>query len=155
MYLRILLTLFGFAFSVPVTSEDLRNENLAAEYVLPGESKPTLYDIQLFLNPNNADSFNGKVSIRILPQRETDEIVLHAMSTIIDHIEVLTHDGENIFSYFTLATNDTHLLRIRLTRQINPLVPHIINIEYTGSYAENLFGIYLSTYRNEGMTTDR
>lgn len=152
MYLPILLTLFGFVYSVPLNSEDLRDDNLANLYVLPGESKPTLYDVELFLNPTNDESFTGRVSIRILPIRSTEELVLHAMAMNTTSIEVLTNDGDDIYSSSTLATDDTHLLRIRLTKSIDPMTVHTINIRYTGTYAENMFGIYLSTYQNEGTT---
>lgn len=152
MYLPILLTLFGFTFSVPLTSEELRNANLEASYVLPGESMPTFYDVQLYLNPENAAYFNGTVSIRILTLRRTDEIVLHAMETIINHIDVVTINGESVYNTHTLATTDTHLLRIILTSQIDPVIPLIINIDYSGTYAENLFGIYLSTYQDQATT---
>lgn len=152
MYLPILLTLFGFTFSVPITPEELRNDNLEASYVLPGESMPTFYDVQLYLDPGNDAYFNGTVSIRILTLRRTDEIVLHAMETIINHIDVVRINGESIYHTHTLATTDTHLLRIILTSPIDPLTPLIINIDYSGTYAENLFGIYLSTYRNQATT---
>lgn len=149
MYLPILLTLFGFAFSVPLTSEDLRDDDLQARYVLPGESMPTLYDVQLYLDPNNDVSFDGHVSIRILSIRRTDELVLHAMETRIKSIEVLGDNGENLYRTYFLSSIDTHLLRITLNRLIDPMIPLTINIAYSGTYAENLFGVYLSTYRNE------
>lgn len=150
MRLPIFLALFGFAFSVPLTSKDHRNADLAARYVLPGESIPTLYDIQLFLNPDTEQNFNGRVDIRIIPTRDTQELVLHAMAmTITEPIEVHTQIGENIAAGYTLETDDSHLLRISLSRTIQAFVPHTIKIRYLGTFAENMFGVYLSTYLNE------
>lgn len=154
MYLLALLTLFGSAFAVPLTASVERLDDLAALYVLPRDTIPTFYDVSLFLNPDNEEYFTGKVSIRILPYVTTNQIVIHAMEMTINSIEAYSDRNPtvNLFANYTLATDDTHLLRIQLNETMTILQPYTINIDYVGHYAENMFGIYVSTYGSVGQT---
>ncbi|PZC76118.1 hypothetical protein B5X24_HaOG205148 [Helicoverpa armigera] len=155
MYLLALLTLFGSAFAGPLTAPVVDNRNLAATYVLPSDTVPTFYDVRLFLNPDNEENFRGIVSIRILPKTTTNQIVLHAMAMEVDENTIRVYSDRvpnvNIYASASLATDDTHLLRINLNQTMTILQPHTIEIEYVGHYAENMFGIYLSKYENNGQ----
>lgn len=153
MYLLLCWVLLGFVSGNPITEVDTTN-SIREQYVLPGESIPTFYDVRLFLDPSNVDYFTGEVSIRILPTIDTDMIVLHAMEMSINNIEVYSDRDSltNMFDSYTLAQNDTHFLRIRLNGTISPMQPHTIHINYTGQYAENMFGIYVSTYQSGQQT---
>ncbi|XP_063377434.1 aminopeptidase N-like [Cydia fagiglandana] len=158
MYLLLGLTLLGGALAIPLsTNTVLRNDDLAAQYVLPGETYPTFYDVRLFLNPDNPDYFYGNVSIRILANYETNAIVMQAMETDIDSIRVYRdgYEDEDLFDSFDLATDDTHMLKINLIREISPNQPHVIHIDYVARFAENMFGVYLSTYQAEDGTPAR
>ncbi|XP_048007483.1 aminopeptidase N-like [Leguminivora glycinivorella] len=158
MYLLLGLTLLGGVIAVPFTpNTELRNQELAAQYVLPGESFPTFYDVRLFLNPDNPDNFTGLVSIRILANYDTNVIVLHAMETDINSINVYRdgNEDEDLFNNYELATDDTHILKINLNRAISPNEPYVIHIDYVARFAENMFGVYLSTYTNDDGTPAR
>nr|AAD31184.1 aminopeptidase N 2 [Lymantria dispar] len=158
MYLLPLLTLLGSAFCVPLNTEiqSTTRDDRAQQYVLPPDTIPTFYDVTLFLDPGNPDYFNGSVSIRILPISITNEIVLHAMEMEIeeDAIQVFTdrEPNVNLFESFTLANNDTHFLRIRLNTQLTVMQPVTVTISYTAHFAENMFGVYLSTYEELGSS---
>ncbi|KAG6458903.1 aminopeptidase N [Manduca sexta] len=158
MYSLIFLALIGAAFGVPLsTNEDsTRNQNLAALYVLPQTSYPTFYDVRLFIDPGYTEAFHGNVSIRIIPNINIDQITIHAMAMRIDSIRVVSdvNPNEDLFSDFTLATDDTHLLTIRLTRNITALQPHVIHIDYVAQYADDMFGVYVSTYEENGRTVN-
>lgn len=156
MHFLIGLTLLGSALATPVeiaapaAKDTLRNR----AYVLPGESYPTFYDVRLFIDPDFTDYFYGNVSIRILPVYATSQIVLHAMSLQIDSISVYSDvdAGTDLFSNYTLADDDTHFLRINMTRSLTTLQPHTVRISYTAQYAANMFGVYVSTYPDGGNT---
>nr|ACF34999.1 Cry1Ab-RR resistance protein APN2 [Ostrinia furnacalis] len=156
--LLLLVALIGSAVASPVSQEESRtltNEQLAAQYNLPRETIPTFYDVTLFLNPSYPDNFNGSVSIRIVPNITTNVIVLHAMEMEILNIEVFNvlNTTADIFQIHFLATDDTHFLRIFTTEQMLPNQLYIVNIEYRGQYASNMFGIYVSTYEQAGLGT--
>ncbi|XP_060801844.1 aminopeptidase N [Amyelois transitella] len=155
MYLLICLALLGSVTAVPLT-EIQRNDPREEIYVLPDTTFPTFYDVQLFIDPSNVDYFFGNVSIRIIPNVNTDLITLHAMAMEIDSIEVYSERDVNLatdlFANYTLATDDTHLLRIRLSSSIGALIPHTVKINYVAQYAENMFGVYVSTYEENGQT---
>ncbi|XP_041970230.1 aminopeptidase N-like [Aricia agestis] len=150
--LFLALALVGSGFAGPLISPEPRVSEEA--YVLPGESFPTFYDVRLFIDPGYVQSFRGDVSIRILPNRNTDQIVLHAMAMTIDSVFIHTESNENVnlLNSWTLDESDTHFLTIRTNVQLNTLQPYIVKIEYTGQYAENMFGIYVSTYEESGQT---
>ncbi|XP_072939565.1 aminopeptidase N-like [Epargyreus clarus] len=150
MYSLFFLSLLGSAFSLPTEVVE-RNVNYE-HYVLPGESMPTFYDVRLFLDPGNTAFFFGNVSIRILPQRDINEIVLQAMEMDIDNIQVFSDRNSevNLFQSFTQATDDTHFLRIRTNAQLIAFTPYIIHINYVARFAENMFGVYVSTYNEPG-----
>nr|ASU92546.1 aminopeptidase N [Achaea janata] len=156
MYLLTLLALIGTAFCGPLSTQVRNVDNRAELYVLPTTIKPTFYDVRLFLDPGNPELFYGQVSIRILPQVETNEIVLHAMEMLITEnaIQVYTdrEPTENIVTGFTQAGDDTHFLRIQLSRQLTVQQPATIHIDYVGHFAENMFGVYRSTYTENGNT---
>ncbi|CAK1546283.1 unnamed protein product [Leptosia nina] len=150
MYSLFLLTLLGTALAVPL------NTNTSAQYGhyrLPGESHPTLYDVRLIIDPGKTDTFNGTVTIRIIPDINTQEIVLQAMEMTIESVEVFTEVNPtvDIFDSFTLATDDTHFLRLRMTQQLVALQPITVNIVYVSKYAENMFGLYVSTFQQPGV----
>ncbi|XP_045494019.1 aminopeptidase N-like [Colias croceus] len=151
MHSLIFMALLGAAYSVPL------NQDITAmygHYRLPGESYPTFYDVRLFIDPDYAHNFNGSVSIRIVPNINTDEIVLHAMEMTINSIQVVA-DGSstNLYHSFWQATDDTHFLRIKTTAPLVALQPYTIHIDYIAQYAENMFGVYLSTFTQEGVGT--
>uniref|UniRef100_A0A2A4JIF2 Uncharacterized protein n=1 Tax=Heliothis virescens TaxID=7102 RepID=A0A2A4JIF2_HELVI len=153
MYLLALLTLFGSAFAGPISTQ-VESRNLASTYVLPSDTIPTFYDVSLFLNPDNEESFRGSVSIRILPKVTTSEIVIHAMAMQIDSNIRVSSDrnpANNLYVSHTLATDDTHFLRIQLSEPMTILQPYTVEISYVGQFAENMFGIYLSKYQNNGQ----
>lgn len=155
MYLLLALALLGAVSANPLTNEAaVLNDALSAQYVLPGESFPTFYDVRLFLNPDNEAFFYGNVSIRVLANVNTNQLVFHAMEIDIDSISVFS-DGnseEDLLLSYEQASDDTHLLRINLIREISPNQPHIIHIDYVAHFAENMFGVYLSTYTEEDGT---
>ncbi|CAH1647281.1 unnamed protein product [Spodoptera littoralis] len=158
MYLLTLLALIGSAFAVPLT--ELSEQSHAERYVLPKTVLPSFYDVVLFLDPDNEAYFEGSVDIRVIPLVATNEIVLHAMEMTIDpsNIEVFTdtQPSNNLFSSHTLASDDTHLLKIQLRETVPAARVHTIRIKnFRGQYASNMFGIYVSTYANAAGQTEK
>ncbi|CAH2070902.1 unnamed protein product, partial [Iphiclides podalirius] len=157
MYLLLFVSVLGTALSVPV-SDAVAERNVNYEhYVLPGESYPTFYDVRLYMNPDAPASFNGSVSIRVIPVRNTTGIVLQAMEMQINRVSVFLESSPqlNIYQSHTLATDDTHFLTIRTTTPYVANQAYLVNIDYVGRYAENMFGIYVSTYEEPGVGTQR
>lgn len=154
MYLLACLTILGTAFGVPLTStDDDGSRNLGALYVLPADTIPTFYDVRLFLDPRNTDYFFGNVSIRIMPYVATNRIVMHAMEMNIDSVVVVGDRSDaDLFANYTLASDDTHFLTIMLTTQLQPFQPYTVHISYTSQFALNMFGVYVSTYEQNGVT---
>ncbi|KAJ0178635.1 hypothetical protein K1T71_005410 [Dendrolimus kikuchii] len=103
-------------------------------------------------DPDNVEYFFGNTTIRILAYTNTSVITMHAMELTINNIRVYSERNldEDLFENYSLATDDTHLLRIRLKRDMVILQPHIVHIDYTAKFAENMFGVYVSTYEYEG-----
>ncbi|XP_068631412.1 aminopeptidase N-like [Battus philenor] len=158
MYLLIIISIIGSAICNPLNYEydDIRNVR-DENYVLPGESFPSSYDVRLFLNPNVLETFSGDVSITLSPVRNTDQIVLHAMEMQINSISIASVAAPqvNIFSNHTIATDDTHFLRIGTTRAMIAGQNYTLQISFVGRFADNMFGIYLSTYEEPGVGVER
>ncbi|KAJ2952371.1 hypothetical protein O0L34_g4655 [Tuta absoluta] len=158
MYLLLAVALLGSAFGIPLTAKNeiaATNEELSAQYVLPGESYPTFYDVQLYLDPDNMESFNGTVNIRVLARYPTNQLVLHAMEMEIGQVSVEREStGENIFESFELASDDTHFLKLNVNTTITILEPYVIKIDFKGQYADNMFGIYRSTYTENNLNVN-
>ncbi|XP_013142058.1 PREDICTED: aminopeptidase N-like [Papilio polytes] len=158
MYLLLLVSLLGSALSVPLDVEDdvTRNVNYQ-HYLLPGESYPTFYDVRLFLNPDVTDSFRGDVTIRIVPRRTTNQIVLQAMEMQIHSIRLTRSDSlqQNLFLSFDHATDNTHFLTINSNTPLVMGLTYIVDISYTSRFAENMFGVYISTYEEAGVGPQR
>ena len=163
MYLLALLTIIGAAFAGPVAIPSTQlltaqtEAQRAAAYVLPRDTIPTFYDVILHLNPDNDKTFTGSVDIRIIPKVSTNQIIMHAMELDIkaEDIEVFSDRAPtvNIFESHTLADNDTHLFSIIVKQEMTVLQPHTIRIKhYVAKFAENMFGVYLSTYSSDGTT---
>lgn len=148
----IFLGLLGSVLSVPV---EIQNTNVAdlEYYRLSGQIVPSFYDVRLFFDPNSASGFNGDVSIRFIANATTRTIVLHAMAMQIQSVQ-LSPDGATtvIPTNFTLSTNDTHFLEIQSSVDLNAGSPYVLNISYVGTYATNMFGVYISTYQYMGQT---
>lgn len=158
MLLFLLIALVGSAVSSPILEVEPRsatNEELAAMYNLPRTVRPTSYDVILFLDPGNPANFTGSVTIRIVPTVSTSEIVLHAMAMEINTIGVWSdRDAQtDLVQDYHHTQNDTHFLRIWTTQALTADVPYNIHITYTGTYASNMFGIYVSTYEEPGVGT--
>ncbi|CAH0725368.1 unnamed protein product, partial [Brenthis ino] len=141
-----LFCLIGISHGVPFNSVKSTYSN--EHYVLPGESRPTLYDISLILDPNNETSFLGNVSIRIVPERNTQQIVLHAMEMQITRIELHTeaNPAANLMSTYSL-TNDTQFLTVESNTPLSTWQAYILKVEYVGTYSRNMFGVYVSNYQ--------
>ncbi|KPJ03370.1 Aminopeptidase N [Papilio xuthus] len=158
MYLLLLVSLLGSALCVPLDTDNdvTRNANYE-HYLLPGESYPTFYDVRLFLNPDVTDNFRGEVTIRIVPRRTTNQIVLQAMEMQIDSIRLTRSDSlqQNLFLNFVQATDDTHFLTINSNTPLVMGLTYIVDISYTSRFAENMFGVYISTYEEPGVGTQR
>ncbi|CAH0605709.1 unnamed protein product [Chrysodeixis includens] len=153
MYLLALLVIAGSAIALPVIENNDRDMALESLYVLPKDVTPTFYDVSLIMDPDNEAYFNGTVSIRVLPIVSTSQIVLHAMELEIFSIEVKSDrpNTEDLYLDSVKNNDDTHLLRIHLKSPLSVLTPHTINIRYSGLYAPNMFGIYVSTYETNNQ----
>nr|AAX39864.1 aminopeptidase N2 [Trichoplusia ni] len=153
MYLLALLTVIGSALALPVIENNEKNTVLESLYVLPRETIPLFYDVSLILDPDNEAYFNGTVAIRILPYVSTSQIVIHAMELEIKTVGVYSDrtPANDIYLDHEQSTDDTHLLRINLKSPLPVLQPHTINIKYSGKYAPNMFGIYVSTYETNNQ----
>ncbi|CAH2208205.1 jg5003 [Pararge aegeria aegeria] len=156
MFTLVLLSLLGtgLAYNVPPSAKYATNIPDEA-YVLPGTSYPTFYDVRLFLDPGNHDFFTGDVTIRLFPTVNTSTIVLHAMAMNITKIGLYDALDENvdILESSNIATDDTHFLTVRSKVELNIMRPYHLKIEYIGSYATNMFGIYVSTYERPNIGT--
>ncbi|VVD01646.1 unnamed protein product [Leptidea sinapis] len=148
---RLNQVLFGLTAGDPIRTRDASYEH----YVLPGESYPTFYDVSLVIDPDYHENFNGSAVIRIIPNQNVQEIVLHAMAMTISRIALFSESNTNLdlFSSYTLVTDDTHFLRIRSNALLLQNQPYSLHIEYTATYAENMFGVYVSTFEQPGVGT--
>lgn len=146
MYTLITFCLLGVALGVPLNSNNAVQSN--EHYVLPGESYPTIYDLRLFFNPDNEAYFNGHANIRIIPEYNTINITLHAMELSIQNITLYAVGSPNVnlTSDYNLQNDDTHFLRIDSSQMLVAAQPYILDIHYLGSYAPNMFGLYVSNY---------
>ncbi|KAM3967320.1 aminopeptidase N [Aphomia sociella] len=158
MYLLVCLGLLGITAGASLNNNLLPTNVNPSDYILPNTSIPTFYDVRLFFDPSNPDYFFGNVTIRIVPTANISEIVIQAMELEINNIEVFSdrdYDAiENLYSNHSLATDDTHILKIKLNTEIGEWQPHVIHINYVGHYAENMFGVYVSTYQESGRTVN-
>ncbi|XP_034829877.1 aminopeptidase N-like [Maniola hyperantus] len=150
----ILLSLLGSGLTLSVPSRSEQKTTIPDRaYVLPWETYPTFYDVRLFLDPGNKEYFTGDVSIRLFSHVDTSTIVLHAMAMNITELS-LFDDGNidvNIADSFNHATDDTHFLTVTSKVPLIRMRPYILKIEYKGTYATNMFGIYVSTYERPGV----
>lgn len=150
----IFLSLLGSVLSVPV---ELQNEKNVADleyYRLSGQIIPHFYDVRLFFDPNSASGFNGDVSIRFIANATTRNIVLHAMAMQIQSVQLFPDaaTAAAIPTSYSLTTNDTHFLEIQSSVDLNAGSLYVLNISYVGTYATNMFGVYISTYQYMGQT---
>ncbi|CAB3260804.1 unnamed protein product [Arctia plantaginis] len=160
MYLLPLVLLLGSAISAASSQQvtDTIIDDRAERYPLPNDVQPSFYDLILYFDPNSPESFNGEVTITATVVNNTNQIVLHAMEMSIEEIQVTVVPapgaiaGGNLYSSYSQADDDTHLLRIYLTQQLVTNQNIYIRIRYTGHYAANMFGAYVSTYVENGQT---
>ncbi|XP_059049749.1 aminopeptidase N-like [Achroia grisella] len=154
MLFLVFLSILGAITAVPIAIEDVR-ANSQNPYALPNTSFPTFYDVRLFFDPSNENYFNGIVTLRVIPRTNITEIVLQAMELEIESVTIYRVTDfdreEDLFESYSYS-NETHLLRLNLTRQIGQTQPHEVNINYVGHYADNMFGVYLSTYEDSERT---
>lgn len=148
----VFLSLLGSVLSLPV---EFQNENVTdlEYYRLSGQIIPHLYDVRLFFDPNSASGFNGDVSIQFIANATTRTIVLHAMAMQIQSVQLFPGGATAaIPTSYSLTTNDTHFLEIQSSVDLNIGSPYVLNISYVGTYATNMFGVYISTYQYMGQT---
>lgn len=156
MFSLILLSILGSSVAYSVLPRTENAYSIADEdYVLPGTAIPTFYDVRLFLDPGNRESFRGDVTIRVFPNVVTNTIVLHAMAMTISNISLYDeiNPNVNLLANYTLASDDTHFLTVTSNTPLNIMQPYHLKIEYQGTYATNMFGIYVSTYERPGVGT--
>ncbi|CAH2105887.1 unnamed protein product [Euphydryas editha] len=148
----IFLSLLGSAFSGPV---DFQYANVTdyQHYRLNDDVTPSFYDVRLFFDPNSASGFNGDVSMRLIVNNNTSRILLHAMAMQIQSVQLFADGSQtNLATNYTLSTDETHFLEIVSSVNLTVGSLYVLNIAYVGTYATNMFGVYISTYQYMGQT---
>lgn len=116
-------------------------------YRLPTTTKPAHYEIILKIDPDQQKSFSGRVSINLFAQNSTDHIVLHSNVTAIENISV--KEGSNdLYLSHNIAGDDTHFLKVYLTKNLTLNQLYVLKISYIGKYGDSVDGLYLSTYKD-------
>lgn len=116
------------------------------DYRLPTSLVPTNYD--LYLNPNvETGVFTGHEIINITVLEATDKIVLHSLYLSIDSVQVYQADGSTWFEVKSFTFDDVReFLIINLAEQLKVDTFVLLNLEFSGTMANKIVGLYSSSY---------
>lgn len=118
-------------------------------YRLPTTTKPSHYKIVLKIDPDQQQSFSGRVSINLFPQNSTDQIVLHSKVFTIEDISITEGSDEtDLYSFHNVTGDDRDFLNIYLTKKMTLNQLYVLKISYIGKYGSSVDGLYLSTYKD-------
>lgn len=116
------------------------------DYRLPSSLIPTNYD--LYLNPNvETGLFTGHEIINITVLEATDKIVLHSLYLTIDSVQVYQADGSAWFEVESFTFDSVReFLIINLKEQLKVDTFVLLNLEFSGTMANKIVGLYSSSY---------
>lgn len=116
------------------------------DYRLPSALIPTNYD--LYLNPNvETGVFTGSEIINITVLEATDKIVLHSLYLTIDKVQVYQADGSTWFEVESFTFDSVReFLIINLKEQLKVDTFVLLNLEFSGTMANKIVGLYSSSY---------
>lgn len=124
------------------TGTDLYDHRLAPHI------RPSNYSLQLLVDPE-ADGFTGSVTISIKLAEATDAIVLHALDLEL-HSALIRQSGAECTPSVEVDL-EHQWITLRTDRNLEA-GPAELCFEYSGSYCENLVGLYTSEFEHEGTT---
>ncbi|KAG5671184.1 hypothetical protein PVAND_001395 [Polypedilum vanderplanki] len=114
---------------------------------LSEDIKPILYD--LFLHPDlQIGIFYGNVTIDLDISSAINEIAIHTHLLNISNVNFIL-PGSNIRVKEYWHDDKMEQLKIALTGTVAPTNDSKLNIEFSGSLRDKIFGFYQSTYKDE------
>lgn len=140
-------------YKLPLASEG----NL--DYRLTGNTVPKTYHIDLVLNNKFWDNptFKGNVEIKIQVEKDTKELILHAVSLTIDPELVKIYDeiGEPVPMDHKIATNaTTETITITLKTPVKEgRALRVVIKNYSGKLHDDNYGFYKSFSEKKGNKT--
>ncbi|XP_065344833.1 aminopeptidase N-like [Cloeon dipterum] len=131
------------------------------DYLLPSDVEPVSYEVQLIPYLQNSPvpgaefTFDGRVDIKILADRPTSTVVLHAEQLNILNIGV-TQDTTGLVVPvidWNLVTDDRHFLTINLAESLLSGQEYHLNINFTGILNSEGYGFFRSRTTDENGNT--
>ena len=115
-------------------------------YRLPGNVRPTSYDVKLVTNVEPDFTYNGVVSIDVTVDENTNDIVLH--SNNLKNLDVTVKQTNVIGTTFHESNDDKHFLTITPNTLGESFAPGDYNIEikFSGELTDDMYGFYKSSY---------
>ena len=112
--------------------------------LLPGNVKPTKYDITL--EPDfNTFTFNGRETIQVEILSPTTSITLNSIEIAIESCTITLSSGEELAARSTLLNEEDETARFQFNTEL-PAGEATLSIEFTGELNDKLRGFYRSTY---------
>ena len=112
--------------------------------LLPGNVKPTKYDITL--EPDfNTFTFNGRETIQVEILSPTTSITLNSIEIAIESCTITLSNGEELAARSTLLNEEDETARFQFSTEL-PAGEAMLSIEFTGELNDKLRGFYRSTY---------
>ncbi|KAJ3323980.1 hypothetical protein HDV06_000956 [Boothiomyces sp. JEL0866] len=109
---------------------------------LPKSVKPTLYDLELDLDPNSK-KYQGKVVIHVDINRSVEEILFHSSNLTLLEVGL---DGEQA----VIRTLDEELLGVRYSNvSLINAGKHQLNIQFSGEMTDDHLGLFQSEPSNK------
>ncbi|XP_052749082.1 aminopeptidase N-like [Galleria mellonella] len=119
------------------------------EYLLPGDIRPTHYDVKVVydIDPTTNFSFYGLVDIAITAVKSTSKIVLHAQDLVISNGGIRIIGQTDELRVTASKLNDTYnLFTIELDRELRRNQSYLLTIPFSGNLKPGLNGVYISSY---------
>ncbi|XP_059045599.1 aminopeptidase N-like [Achroia grisella] len=126
------------------------------EYLLPGDVRPTHYDIRVVydIDPATNFSFYGLVDISITAVKPTSKIILHAQDFTIANDDIKISGQSDSPQVSMSKLNDTYnLLSLELNGELRQNENYILTIPFSGNLKPGLDGVYISSYINKKTKT--
>lgn len=154
------LALVACAAAAAAAPEEAAGGAGAPGYLLPGDVRPSHYDVMLAfdVNATNKFPFFGVVSILIKAVNQTDKIVLHAKGYTIAEDKVQLSAvaaggaGGETPAVTKVDLNDTYnFLTLSLSKELQEGASYRLTIPFSGNLKSELEGVYISEYKEDGV----
>lgn len=120
---------------------------------LPGNSKPTHYDLALRL-PNvdrGLTSFDGTVAIEIEVLEATNTLTLHNRGLVIQDVKLLDSIATDIYDS-KISEAEKEFVHFQATRLLTVGENVTLEVTFSGELRSDLTGLYRSSYKLNDTT---